>query len=195
MNRRQYIQAVGASVALPLTASQVTAREDGQRRPVYYTVSVPEIDTQILHISIPRELLDSSNYLWSISEGKEVALNISRESTEDEWGLLNLAVQTEDLQRVSVAGAEATRWDTLELDQLALLVSGDASHSYLGVVGNGDAISVEGVENSWSWESVAYERVRVETTSPSDLDVTATLDTERKTVPVFQMTPSYFVGL
>jgi hypothetical protein len=158
-------------------------------------VSVPEIDTQILHISIPRELLNGSNYLWSISESKDVALNISRESTEDEWGLLNLAVQTEDLHRVSVAGVDATRWDTLEVDQLALLVSGDASHSYLGVVGKGGAISVEGVENSWSWESVSYERVRVETTNPSDLDVTATLDGEGKTVPVFQMTPSYFVGL
>lgn len=79
MNRRQYLTSVGASFALPLTG-QATAREDAdEQRPVYYTVSVPEIDTQILHISIPQAVLNESNYLWSVSESKDVALNISRE--------------------------------------------------------------------------------------------------------------------
>lgn len=192
MNRRQYIQAVGATVALPLTAGQTVAREDGEQPPVYYTVSVPEIDTQILHISIPNDLLNNSNYLWSVSKSKDVALNISREETEDPWGLLNLGVQTDSLEKVSVSGIEAKRWDTLDLDRVALLVTGDADHAYLGVTGAGSSVHIEGVNQSWDFENVDYERVRVETTDPRDLDTVAILDGEEERIPVFPMTPSYF---
>lgn len=189
MNRRTLLKTVGASVSLPTIAGQATA-ESEEQRPVYYTISVPKIDTQILHISIPEEMLNESNYLWSVSESKEVALNISREITDDPWGLINLAVQTDELEKVSVGGVEARRWATLQKEKVALLVLGDASHSYLGVVGDGDPISVEGVENNWKWDSVDYERVRVETTAAGDISVRSVVDDT--VVPVFSMTPSYF---
>jgi len=192
MNRRQYIQAVGASVALPLTAGQATARGDGEKRPVYYTVSVPEIDTQILHISIPKDLLNESNYLWSVSESKDVALNISRETTDEEWGLVNIGVQTDHLERVSVGGVEATRWDTVEFEQIALLVSGDADHSYLNVVGGGYPVHLDAVENFWTWESCGSKQVRVETTDQSDIEIQSIRDGDLEYIPVFPMTPSYF---
>jgi len=188
-----YLRTVGASFALPITSvGTSTGQIEEEQCPVYYTISVPEIDTQILHISIPQELLNESNYLWTVSRKRDVALNISREDTEDEWGLLNLAVQTDDLERVSVGGVEAKRWDTLDLDRVALLVTGDADHAYLGVTGAGSLIHIEGVNQSWDLENVGYERMRVETTDPRDLDVVANLDGEEERIPVFSMTPSYF---
>jgi len=192
MNRRTYIKTVGASFALPITsvAGQATAREDEQR-PVYYTISVPEIDTQILHISVPQTLLNNSTQLWTVSERRDVMVNVSREATEEPWEILNLAVQTDELEQVHIGGVDATRWDTLKLDRLGILTTGDASHGYLGVVGSGASVVVEGAENEWSWKRCKYERVRVETTAVEELDVQAVVDRVREKVPVFKMNPSY----
>lgn len=192
MDRRTYLKTVGASFALPTVLSGTSNAQEGEeQRPVYYTISVPEIDTQILHISVPKELLNNSDQLWTVSEQRDVMVNVSREDTEDPWEVLNLAVQSDDLQRVYIGGVDATRWDRLNLDKLALLTTGDASHGYLGVVGSGLPVSVEAVENDWSWDCCEYERVRVETTDTKELDVQAVVEGEHEKIPIFKMNPSY----
>lgn len=213
MQRRNYIKTVGC-IALTTQAGigateKVRAsahrdekvREDGDRdggrTPVYYTISIPDIEQQILHINIPTDTLKQMNLLRAKSESKTVGINLAHQDTVDEpWELLNLSVQTEHLEEVVLGEVDeetitATRWDELTMEQIGLLTTGTATHGYLGVVGDGEGVHVNAPENSWKFESCKYERVRVETTDPQDIDVDTITNGVRAQIPIFKMDATY----
>jgi len=206
MKRRNYIKTVGG-IALTTQAGVGAAEkvrgaddsdekvgEDGdaeaEKHPAYYTISVPAIEQQILHISIHSEMLKEVNLLRVKSESSTVGINLSyHEPSDDPWEVLNLSVQDEYLDEVLLGEVEgenttvAGRWDHLEKDQIALLTTGTGTHGYLGVVGDGETVHVEGPENEWEWPSVEYQRVRVETTDPTEIEITS----GEESIPVFEM--------
>ena len=205
MKRRNYIKTVGG-IALTTQAgvgaaekvrgaadSDEKAGEDelteAEKHPAYYTISIPAIEQQILHISIHADMLAETNLLRAKSESSTVGINLSyHEPTEETWEVLNFSVQDEYLDEVLLGevGNEAItagRWDHLEKNQIALLTTGTGTHGYLGVVGDEESVHVNAPENEWEWSSVEYERVRVETTDPTEIEVTSGDDS----IPVFAM--------
>jgi hypothetical protein len=208
MERRNYLTTLGGialttQAGVGLGAEKVcgAADSDGkvgedelteaEKHPVYYTINIPAIEEQILHISIHADMLPRINLLRAKSESSTVGINLSYHEPEsdDTWEVLNLSVQDEYLDEVLLGEVEgenttvAGRWSHLEKDQIALLTTGTGTHGYLGVVGDGESVHVEGPENSWEWPSVEYERVRVETTDSSEIEITS----GDEIIPVFEM--------
>ncbi|QLH78170.1 hypothetical protein HZS55_13020 [Halosimplex rubrum] len=208
MNRRNYIKTVGgialttqAGVPLGKTAEKVRGAADEQdevgedelteaeKTPVYYTIDIPAIDQQILHVSIHADMLEDLNLLRTKSESYTVGINLSyHEPSDAPWEVFNFSVQDEYLDEVVLGevGDEsitANRWAQLEKEKIALLTTGTGTHGYLGVVGDGETVEIEAPENSWEWPSVEYERVRVETTDQSEIEVTS----EGDNIVVFEM--------
>ncbi|MFB6078253.1 MAG: hypothetical protein ABEJ80_04665 [Halarchaeum sp.] len=119
MRRRNYLQTVGG---LALTAQagvgafekvrssdavdktvRVYDDTESERTPIYYTVSIPELEHHLLHISIPTETLREAQYLRAISDSRISNFNIIDYDTGDEpWQMLNFLVQTEDIESVEL---------------------------------------------------------------------------------------------
>jgi hypothetical protein len=206
MKRRNYLKTVGGialttQAGVGLAAEEVRASAHAQEKvgedelteaekhPAYYTIDIPAIDQQILHISIHADMLPRINLLRAKSESSTVGINLSyHDSSDDPWKVLNLSVQNEHLDEVLLGevgkdSIKAGRWAHLEKEHIALLTTGTGTHGYLGVVGDDESVHVEGPENSWEWPSVEYERVRVETTDPTEIEVTS----NEENIPVFEM--------
>ena len=209
MKRRTYLTTIGG-IALTTqagvgVAQKVRGAADEETRvgedeltedemtPVYYTISIPAIEQQILHISILSDQLEQATLLRSKSESCTVGINLSyHEPSDAPWEMLNLSVQDEYLDEVVLGEVgedtiTAGRWDHLVKHQIGLLTTGTGTHGYLGVVGDGERVEVNGPENEWTWESCEYERVRVETTDPSDIEITS----GEENILIFEMDAAY----
>lgn len=211
MKRRNYIQTVGG-IALTAQAGVRVAEKvrssdavdekvrvdddvESERTPIYYTVSIPELEHHLLHISIPMDTLESAEYLRVISDSRISNFNIVDIGVDDQpWQMLNFLVQTEDIESVELNAnrkiiAEAKQWDSFQLEKVALLHTASASHGLLEIVGDGQSVSVEAGDESWIYGEVEYARSRIETTDPGEIFIESKDEAtgEIKTVPVFDI--------
>lgn len=172
MKRRNYLKSVGASVALPFTSveteDQEQEQEEAEYSPVYATVRILGYDLNVAHISVPSEMLQRANHLYT-SAG---STRLDDVETTGEWEILNILVDGQ-IGSVSLDDVEAREWDTLSYENIGLLFTGDSEYSFLDVF-SGDQ---------------DLDRRRVEATSPAEVSI----QKGGERVPIFEVKPDHII--
>lgn len=199
MKRRNYIKTVGASfgtTVIPTVSAQQDQEEDESEfseQTIYAHFVFPKLSTQVLHIDIEEELIESANYIHIVQEDGMAAFNIAdEESGEATWRSLNVAVGMGDIKQVYVGGEPAEEWDVIHKKKGGILTKGDADHGLLEIASTGTPIHIDGANKFWNLEDVEYERLRV----PVDelrFSSTKAINEEGETeyLPVFSVRPKY----
>lgn len=173
MKRRQYLQSVGASVALPFTSvetqeDQEEEQKEENRQPVYATVDILGYNLNLAHISAPSDLVSRANYLYTASG----SVRLSTGEKETEWEIVNALVDG-SVGSIRIDDTEARKWDEFSLERVGLLYTGSSEHSYLDVYS----------------EQEDLNRSKVEATESSEIDI----GRDEESVPIFEVDPRFII--
>lgn len=199
MNRRNYLTTIGASFASPSALSSLSSLDvngdddddDGiDYPPTYYTVSMPSISVQLVHISIPDDLLDRARDLRVYSDERAFFLrSIAGDSPDDHgtWTIRNYVVPDHSVASVTVGGVEGREWDVLEVQRAAMFFpnknSGDSG--FVGVLADDRPVTIETPEREYVYEVGTYTQRRVPTADPSEVDVWTIRGDERASIQLY----------
>jgi hypothetical protein len=165
--------------------------------PTYYTVSMPSISVQLIHISIPDYLLDRSRSIKMYSDQGEFYLrSLEYDSPDDEgnWTIRNYIAPNHPVDTVSVGGVVGRHWDVLEVQRAAMFFASESEDDkgYVGIVCDDRPVIIKTPESEYVCEVEKYTQKQVPTADASEVTVWTMRDGERTKIPLYPVTEWWF---
>lgn len=207
MNRRNYLTTLGASLASTSALSSLSSLDvsegdadddDGSNcPPTYYTVSMPSISVQLVHISIPDDLLNRARDLRVYSDERAFFLRSIEGDVPDDrgtWTIRNYVIPDHSVASVTVGGVEGREWDVLEVQRAAMFLPAEDSddEGFIGVLADDRPVTIETPADEYVYEVGTYTQRRVPTADPSEVDVWTMRGDERVSIPLYPVAEWWF---
>lgn len=207
MNRRNYLTTIGASLASPSALSSLSLPDmvgdeddddDGiDYPPTYYTVSMPSISVQLVHISIPDDLLDRARDLRVYSDKRAFflrSIDDDRPNDRGNWTIRNYVIPEQPVESVTVGGVEGREWDVLEVQRAAMFFpdQNNEDSGFVGILADDRTVSIETPDSEYVYEVGTYIQRRVPTADPSEVEVWTMRGGERASIPIYPVAEWWF---